>query len=93
MTDYFNRLPKRIEGQLLEHGDLLSELKGAQEGPLGGCERELTTLTTHLITGEYFISRLLLGEHESMGIRFLNKELLPLSSAFLAFTLCNIQFN
>jgi hypothetical protein len=34
-----------------------------------------------------------LAEYESKGIRFLYKELLPSSSAFLAFTLCNIEFN
>ena len=29
-----------IEGQLVEHGDLLSECKQAQEGLLGSFERE-----------------------------------------------------
>ena len=41
----------RLEGQLVEHGDLLSELKRVQEGLLGGFERELTTPNTLLITG------------------------------------------
>jgi hypothetical protein len=40
-----------VEGQLVEHGDLLSELKRVQEGLLGGFERELTTPNTLLITG------------------------------------------
>ena len=39
------------EGQLVEHGDLLSELKRVQEGLFGGFERELTTPNTLLITG------------------------------------------
>jgi hypothetical protein len=38
------------EGQLVEHGDLLSELKRVQEGLLGGFERELITPNTLLIT-------------------------------------------
>jgi len=41
----------RTEGQLVKHGDLLSELKRVQEGLLGGFERELTTPNTLLITG------------------------------------------
>ena len=40
-----------IEGQLVEHGDLLSELKRVQKGLLGGFERELITPNTLLITG------------------------------------------
>jgi len=36
---------------LVEHGDLLSVCKQAQEGLLGGFERELTTTRTLLITG------------------------------------------
>ena len=40
-----------LEGQLVEHGDLLSELKRVQEGLFGGFERELTTTNTLLITG------------------------------------------
>jgi len=36
---------------LVEHGDLLSELKRVQEGLFGGFERELTTPNTLLITG------------------------------------------
>ena len=39
------------EGQLVEHGDLLSELKRVQEGLLGGFERELEIPNTLLITG------------------------------------------
>ena len=39
------------EGQLVEHGDLLSELKRVQKGLLGGFERDLTTPNTLLITG------------------------------------------
>ena len=39
------------EGQLVEHGDLLSGCKQAQEGLLGGFERGLTTPNTLLITG------------------------------------------
>jgi hypothetical protein len=40
----------RLEGQLVEHGDLLSVWKQAQEGLLGGFERELTTPNTLLIS-------------------------------------------
>ena len=40
----------RLEGQLVEHGDLLSVCKQAQEGLLGGFERELTTPNTLLIS-------------------------------------------
>ena len=40
----------RTEGQLVKHGDLLSELKRVQEGLLGGFERELITPNTLLIT-------------------------------------------
>ena len=36
---------------MVEHGDLLSELKQVQEGLLGGFERELITPNTLLITG------------------------------------------
>lgn len=35
---------------MVEHGDLLSELKRVQEGLFGGFERELTTPNTLLIT-------------------------------------------
>ena len=41
------------EGQLVEHGDLLSELKRVQEGLLGGFERELTTPNTLSISQSY----------------------------------------
>jgi hypothetical protein len=41
----------RTEGQLVEHGDLLSELKRVQKGLFGGFERELITPNTFLITG------------------------------------------
>jgi hypothetical protein len=41
----------RTEGQLVEHGDLLSELKRVQKGKFGGFERQLTTPNTLLITG------------------------------------------
>ena len=41
----------RPKDKLVEHGDLLSELKRVQEGLLGGFERELTTPNTLLITG------------------------------------------
>ena len=44
-------LNTKNEGQLVEHGDLLSVCKQAQEGLLGGFERELTTPNTLLITG------------------------------------------
>ena len=40
-----------MKDRLVEHGDLLSELKRVQEGLLGGFERELTTPNTLLITG------------------------------------------
>jgi len=39
------------EGQLVEHGDLLSECKQAQEGLLGRFERERKIPNTLLITG------------------------------------------
>ena len=40
-----------IEGQLVEHGDLLSVYKQAQEGLLGRSERERGIPNTLLITG------------------------------------------
>ena len=40
-----------MKDRLVEHGDLLSELKRVQEGLLGGFERELATPNTLLITG------------------------------------------
>ena len=40
-----------MKDRLVEHGDLLSELKRVQEGLLGGFERGLTTPNTLLITG------------------------------------------
>ena len=40
-----------FEGQLVEHGDLLSVCKQAQEGLLGRFERELEIPNTLLITG------------------------------------------
>jgi hypothetical protein len=40
-----------LKDRLVEHGDLLSELKRVQEGLVGGFERELTTPNTLLITG------------------------------------------
>jgi hypothetical protein len=46
-----HRYDNEIERQLVEHGDLLSELKRVQEGLLGGFECELTTPNTLLITG------------------------------------------
>ncbi len=52
-----------IEGQLVEHGDLLSECKQAQEGLFGGFERELTTPNTLLIIKSGF-ERLWLGAGE-----------------------------
>ena len=42
-----------LEGQLVEHGDLLSVSKQVQEGLLGGFERELTTPNTLLISGSH----------------------------------------
>jgi hypothetical protein len=39
-----------MKDRLVEHGDLLSELKRVQEGLLGGFERELTTPNTLLIS-------------------------------------------
>jgi hypothetical protein len=41
----------KVEGQLVEHGDLLSECKQAQEGLLGRSERERGIPNTLLITG------------------------------------------
>ena len=40
-----------MEGQLVEHGDLLSECKQAQEGLFGRSEREQGIPNTLLITG------------------------------------------
>ena len=42
------------EGQLVERGDSLSELKRVQEELLGGFERELTTPNTLLIIGSKY---------------------------------------
>ncbi len=49
VEDYLDKV--HDEGQLVEHGDLLSECKQAQEGLLGGFERELKIPNTLLITG------------------------------------------
>ena len=58
------------EGQLVEHGDLLSGCKQAQEGLLGGFERGLTTPNTLLITGS--------------GVRVPHHPLTKVSPSFLA---------
>ncbi len=48
---------------MVEHGDLLSELKRVQKGLLGGYERELTTPNTLLISGNEAIISFLFYEN------------------------------